>query len=196
MNDDRHAEAGATNLQRVSVAEFIQELETSATLEAAGYGLHLEVHPVGSDVTIAVDWQLLMSAVANLLQNAFKYTHPHGHVELNVRATDEHVLIDVCDECGGLPPGKAEELFRPFTQRSADRSGLGLGLGLSIALKAARANARDIRVRDIPGKGCVFTVELPRESPPATPIFGTSPWRDAAPNESSVPGAGGRTGLR
>jgi C4-dicarboxylate-specific signal transduction histidine kinase len=42
--------------------------------------------------------------------------------------TSERVLIDVKDECRGLPPGKVEELFRPFEQGGADKTGLGLGL--------------------------------------------------------------------
>jgi len=73
------------------------------------------------------------------------------------------VLIDVQDECGGLPPGKAEELFKPFEQRGADRT--GLGLGLSISLKGVRASGGEIRVRDLPGSGCMFTVDLPRAAP-------------------------------
>ncbi|HWZ87208.1 MAG TPA: ATP-binding protein, partial [Polyangiaceae bacterium] len=103
---------------------------------------------------------------SNLLQNAFKYSRPRGHVALTTRITSDRVLIDISDECGGLPRGKAEEMFRPFTQGSSDRS--GLGLGLSIALNAARANSGDIHVQDIPGKGCIFTIDLPRRSmPPA-----------------------------
>jgi C4-dicarboxylate-specific signal transduction histidine kinase len=71
----------------------------------------------------------------------------------------------VCDECGGLPPGKAEELFRPFTLGSSDRT--GLGLGLSIALSATRANLGNLYVRDVPAKGCVFTIELLRAASPS-----------------------------
>ncbi|MCU0688081.1 MAG: HAMP domain-containing histidine kinase [Polyangiaceae bacterium] len=104
-----------------------------------------------------------VSIVGNLLQNAFKYTRPHSHVSLRAHADDKHVFIDVEDECGGLPPGKQDELFAPFSQGSADRS--GLGLGLTISLRGARALGGELHVRNLPGKGCVFSVELPR--PPA-----------------------------
>jgi signal transduction histidine kinase len=70
------------------------------------------------------------------------------------------VLVEVEDECGGLPPGKAAELFRPFQQAGSDRT--GLGLGLSITRKSIEANGGLVRVRDIPGTGCVFTIDLPR----------------------------------
>jgi signal transduction histidine kinase len=160
-------EAGKPRLERVSVSDFIAEVEVSATMQAEGYGLRLTVDAVDSDVTIDADWQLLSSAVSNLLQNAFKFTRAGGHVTLTTHATADRVLIDVCDECGGLPPGKAEDLFQPFTRRSVDRS--GLGLGLTIAMSAVRANSGDLRVRDIPGTGCVFTIDLPRSPPKAVP---------------------------
>ena len=69
------------------------------------------------------------------------------------------VLIEVEDECGGLPPGRAEDLFRSFEQRSADRS--GLGLGLAIARESVETNGGVIRARSLPSKGCIFTVDLP-----------------------------------
>ena len=159
-------EAGKPKLERVPVADFLAEVEVGAVMQAEGYGLKLTVDSVDSDVTVDADWQLLSSAVSNLLQNAFKFTKPGGHVALAARVTPDRVLIDVRDECGGLPPGKAEELFRPFTRQGSDRS--GLGLGLSIAINAARANSGNLHVRDIPGTGCVFTVDLPRQSSPKT----------------------------
>jgi signal transduction histidine kinase len=128
-------------------------------MQAEVLGLKLEVHSLGADVAIDADRQLLAAAMSNLLQNAFKFT-PSGSVVLTARATEDRVFLEVADECGGLPPGKAEELFRPFTQRSADRS--GLGLGLAIALRSARACGAELQVRDVPGHGCVFTIELPR----------------------------------
>ena len=51
-------------------------------------------------------------------------------------------------------------MFEPFTQRHADRS--GLGLGLTIARRAVETIGGTLRVRNLPGVGCVFTVELPR----------------------------------
>jgi len=70
------------------------------------------------------------------------------------------VLIEVQDECGGLPSGDVNELFRSFEQRSADRSGMDLGLAFS--RWGAEANDGRIYARNLPGRGCVFTVDLPR----------------------------------
>jgi signal transduction histidine kinase len=159
-------ETGTPKLGPISMVEFMEEMQVSGAVHAEGYGLQLTVEPVDRDLIVDADWQLLASAVSNLLQNAFKFSRAAGHVSLAAHATADRVLIDVCDECGGLPPGKVQNLFRPFIQGSPDRS--GIGLGLSIALSAVRANAGDIHVRDIPGKGCVFTIDLPRR--PRAPV--------------------------
>jgi len=81
-------------------------------------------------------------------------------VHLDAYAVADRIHIDVRDRCGGLPAGSAEHLFDKFHQAGADRS--GLGLGLSIARRSVEANEGTLRVRDLPGTGCVFTIDLPR----------------------------------
>jgi signal transduction histidine kinase len=157
-------DVGIEHHERISVNDFLGEVQIGASMLAAARGLRFAVTLVDATVTIEGDRQILAAAVSNLLQNAFKFTRRHGTVTLKAHATADRVLVDVEDECGGLPPGKAEELFRPFEQRGADRS--GVGLGLSISRQAAEAHGGEIRVRDVPGKGCVFTLDLPRKPPP------------------------------
>jgi signal transduction histidine kinase len=158
-------EAGVPSLRRLSVTEFIEEIEVSASMEAEALGIHLTVKCDEGDMAIDADQQLLSSAVTNLIQNALKFTRPHGSVWLTARAADDRVLIEVRDQCGGLAPGQADEFFRPFSRGGSNRS--GLGLGLTIAQSATRANAGEIHVRDIPGDGCVFTIDLPLQPPHA-----------------------------
>lgn len=154
-------ESSVHRRETILVAEFVEELEIGALLEAKARGHQLTVCPVDYGLVIEADRQLLAAAMGNLLQNAFKFTRDPGHVWLRTHATGDQVLLDVEDQCGGLPPGRAETLFRPFQQRSVDRT--GVGLGLSISRKAVNLNGGEIRVRDLPGKGCIFTVELPRK---------------------------------
>ena len=130
-------------------------------MQAQAHGVHLIVSPAARDASIEGDRQILFAAIGNLLQNAFKFSRKGGTVSLTASVTPERVLFEVQDECGGLPPGKVEELFVPFSQRGDDRT--GVGLGLNISLKAARANGGEISVRDLPRKGCVFTLNLPRK---------------------------------
>jgi signal transduction histidine kinase len=156
-------EAGIQTPERVSVRQFVEELEVGAAMEANARNLTLAVTQVELGVDVEVDRQLLAAAVTNLLQNAFKFTHANGHVSLKASSTKSRVVIEVEDECGGLPPGKADELFRPFEQRGVNR--MGLGLGLSISRKSVEAIGGEIRVRDIPGTGCAFVIDLPRLPP-------------------------------
>jgi signal transduction histidine kinase len=156
---------GIQNRDRFLVSEFIQELAPAATLEASARGIGLTVIPVEEGVAIEADRQVLAAVVGNLLQNAFKFTRPRTNVTLRVSASAERVLIEIQDECGGLPAGNASELFRPFEQRSADRTGVGLGLAFS--RWGVEANNGRIYAHDLPDKGCVFTLELPRLPVPA-----------------------------
>jgi signal transduction histidine kinase len=149
--------------ERLSMRTLIEEIEVGAALEADGRGITLSVTTVDPGVDVLADRQLLAAAVANVLQNAFKFTRPHGHVGLRASCTGERVYVEVQDECGGLPTGEPEELFGPFKQRSRDRT--GLGLGLPITRRSVEANGGEIRIRDLPGVGCVVTIDLPRLTP-------------------------------
>lgn len=151
--------AGIKRREHVSLAEFIEEVEVAATIEAKARGLQLTVTPVPQGVSVEVDRQTLAAAVANLLQNAFKFTRPAGHVLVGTHVDVDRAFIAIEDECGGLA-GKAEDLFGLFEQRGRDRS--GLGLGLAIAREGISANGGEITVRSIAGRGCIFTVSLPR----------------------------------
>lgn len=154
-------EAGLLHREHVHLAQLIEEVALSAAIEATARGISLTVAAVDGRVVIDVDRPLIAAAVANLLQNAFKFSRPNGAVVLRTDATSAtgRVLIDVEDECGGLPPGTAKSLFLPFEQSGPDRS--GLGLGLAIARESVEINGGLIRVRNLTGVGCVFTIDLP-----------------------------------
>lgn len=155
-------EAGPPHKERILVADLLEEIEIAATMQAKNHDVQLSIIPAESGLMVDGDALILSSIITNLVQNACKFTRANGHVRLCTRVTSDRVLIDVADECGGLPPGKAEELFRIYEQRGANRS--GLGLGLAISLKGARAIGGDISVRNQPGTGCVFIVDLRRSS--------------------------------
>ena len=146
--------------QPLSVASLIAEIKISALLEAQNRQCGLTVTAVDPTIAVDVDRDLLFAAVGNLLQNAFKFTQHGTTVSLNARAVGNRILIEVEDHCGGLPPGNAEKMFTPFAQSGEDKS--GLGLGLSICRRSVEANHGIVSVRDRPGSGCVFTIDLPR----------------------------------
>jgi signal transduction histidine kinase len=138
----------------------VKRIEIIGALEAKIKSIRFTVEPVASDIVINVDPQMLSAAVSNLLQNAFKFTWPFGHVLLKTHATEDQVRILVEDQCGGLAPGKEADLFRPFSQHDDNRS--GIGLGLTITRQTVESNGGKVSVSNVAGHGCVFTIELPR----------------------------------
>jgi signal transduction histidine kinase len=143
-----------------SLAAFIAAAKGAADLDADTRGCKLTVTEVDPLLGVEGDHDLLLAALANLLNNAFKFTHPHTEVTLNAYAMGDRIFIDVKDHCGGLPPGNAEKMFTPFSQRGKDKT--GLGLGLSIARQSVAADGGVLSVANTPGTGCTFTISLPR----------------------------------
>jgi len=156
-------DGGAAPLrERIEIGGFIAEVRVAAALEASQKGCALSVLHVEPGMFVQADRHILASAVSNLLQNAFKFTRAESQVLLKAHSSDGRVLIEVQDECGGLAEGAQELIFRPFQQRGANRSGVGLGLSLS--RKGIESFGGSLSVRNIPARGCVFTIDLPRKS--------------------------------
>jgi signal transduction histidine kinase len=169
-------DAGMQNLERVPVWEVLTEVQIGASMVARKRGLQFVVTSVDHAVIVEADRQTLCAAVANLVQNALKFTRRGTTVTLRANATASRVLIDVEDECGGLPPGEAEDLLQPFSQQGRDRT--GLGLGLSICVKAVKAIGGELHIKNLAGKGCIFTIDLPKQPPPPTSIHARDRTRD------------------
>ena len=160
LTDVRLAAGLPSQSRRINLAQFIAGIEATASLEAQSRGCELSVAGVDRQLFVEVDEELLSSALGNLLQNAFKFTAHGTRVSLSTQVVGDRIRLDVQDHCGGLPPGNPEELFLPFRQSSTDKS--GVGLGLSICRRSVEANSGVLTVRDLPGSGCVFSIDLPR----------------------------------
>ena len=148
-----------------SLALFIADAASEAALKASERGCALAAPAVDHDLGIAGNRERLLAALANLLGNAFKFSQPHTEVVLFAYAAGDRVYIDVEDHCGGLTAGNVEQMFKPFSQRHDDKT--GLGLGLVIARQSVEADAGTLTVRNVAGTGCVFTISLPRHKLPS-----------------------------
>lgn len=144
--------------ERVELGELLADAELVAGGEAESREVEIHVH-VEQDVTLEIDRRLVRSALNNIVRNAVKYTARGTTIDIRSRIDGGHVIIEVEDGCGGLPPGKVEAAFAPFVRLTTREP--GFGLGLAIAKQAVDAHAGTIRVQDLPGKGCIFVLELP-----------------------------------
>lgn len=143
----------------VSLLQIVNQLMVTAEIEAQLKNQTLEID-IDPTLVAEADQQLVYSAVFNLIQNAIKYTHAGGKIQIRGAFVEKNIVIEVEDECGGLS-ARASELFKPFEQQHKNQK--GLGLGLTIAQKAINLNNGTISVRNLPGKGCIFTITLPKK---------------------------------
>jgi signal transduction histidine kinase len=161
LSDVRRA-SGINRHDAFELGPFLREVAATAELHAHHRGLTFAMDAATTG-SIEGDRELLMSAVMNLVHNALKFTRPGGNVWLQGVTSSTRLSLSVEDQCGGIPDSD-RGVFASFTdRRGADRS--GLGLGLSIAKTVIRAHNGDITVRNMPGAGCVFTIDLPLVAP-------------------------------
>jgi signal transduction histidine kinase len=144
--------------QSTTLKSLFEEAELAVVSEAESKSIEIRLL-VGSDLQVGLDIRLVRSALGNLLRNGVKYTTAGGTVEVRGSINNGRVIIEVEDGCGGLPPGRVEKAFAPFVRMDTGQA--GFGLGLAIAKQAVDAHGGTIRVQNLPGKGCVFVLELP-----------------------------------
>jgi signal transduction histidine kinase len=149
---------GVVSPSDIGLRAFCEEIVAEGRPQIQEKNLRVEV-AIGEALTLRADPRLLRSALTNLVRNALKFTHPASTVKVRGEIAGNEVMVEVEDECGGLPPSAMERMFTPFTQADQDRT--GFGLGLPIARAAAEAQGGSLTVRNIADKGCVFRLSLP-----------------------------------
>ena len=106
-----------------------------------------------------------MRMIANLLDNAIKYTPPDGSIKVVTHLVDhQSVQIEIKDTGVGISPEDLPHIFERFFRCDPSRSQAGTGLGLSFARAVARAHDGDISVVSEPQKGTTFKINLPRKT--------------------------------
>ena len=112
--------------------------------------------------SVRVDVDAIERVVANLVQNAAKYSPPHGHIDISAQLVDFGTLeLAVDDEGPGVPVADRERIFEPFFRNQPDVPGHGLGLAICEAI--VHAHGGNIRVGDSPSGGAHFSIRLPIE---------------------------------
>jgi signal transduction histidine kinase len=154
--------ASGVELRRepTTLRTLLAAIEVAAASDAEARGVELAMH-IEQDIDLLVDSRLMHSALSNVVRNAIKYTGHGGVIEVRSRVAGDRVVVEVEDACGGLPPGQVEQAFAPFVRLGTDQAQPGFGLGLAIAKQAVDAHGGSLRVQNLPGKGCIFCLELP-----------------------------------
>ena len=158
LADVRVAAGMPARRELIPLPELVSELQASVSLEARQRGCQVVVYATGVGLAVEGDRELLAAAVGNLLHNAFKFTQHGSEVSLAAYCREDRVLIQVADHCGGLADGAAHALLERSAQSASDTS------GLAICRRAVEANGGSLRTRNLPGTGCIFTIDLPRRS--------------------------------
>ncbi len=132
---------------------------------AAAAGINLQVHPGVTGALVACDRRLVVSAIANLIDNAVKYSEPGSPVTVSTSLDGERVEVAVRDAGIGIPGRDLERIFERFyrVDQARSRATGGTGLGLAIVRHVARAHGGDITVESIEGQGSTFRFVLPLE---------------------------------
>ena len=117
---------------------------------------------LAENVTVRADIALLTRLLDNLLENAFKYGKPDGHVRVFVRASGGEALLSVRDDGIGISPEHQEKIWQRFYQVDSSRGvDSGVGLGLAMVRQIASIHGGRMTLESMPGAGSTFTLHLP-----------------------------------
>lgn len=112
---------------------------------------------------ICGDREALRTLVRNLVDNAVRYSPPHGSVQVRTRATTNEAVLEVSDHGSGIPPEERERVFDRFYRRAGAQEN-GTGLGLAIVKAIADRHGARVELNEAPGGGLNVTVSFPKPS--------------------------------
>ena len=147
--------------EEMDASELVREACDLYEPAAADKGIALNCD-IGKDIGTTGDKRMIRRMVANLIDNAIKYTPSGGSVDVRLSRGGTGLLSLAISDTGiGISPGDLPRIFERFYRGDRSRSETGLGLGLSLARAIARAHGGDIAVTSVPDRGSTFTVTLP-----------------------------------
>lgn len=149
---------------RADLAGIIAAAVETSRPVIEGRAHQLTLSSCAESLVVNADPTRLTQVFSNLLNNAAKYTAPHGHVRLTIMQEDGVAKVSVADNGEGIPAERLTQVFDPFVQisRPGHSPGDGLGIGLTLAERLVKLHGGTIEVRsDGPGRGSEFVVRLP-----------------------------------
>ncbi len=137
-------------------------------------------------LSVTGDRDRLRQVLANLVDNAIKYTPPGGRVTVSAAADGDSIRIEVADTGIGIAAHDLPRIWERLYRGDHSRAERGLGLGLSLVRAIVRAHGGTVDVKTELGRGSTFTIRLPKVHPPRTVrvwvrILGSEPWLNLEP---------------
>ncbi|KIX10944.1 sensor histidine kinase [Dethiosulfatarculus sandiegensis] len=162
VSDVSEAETGIMQLttSETDLAAILAEVVELYDYVAEDKGIEMALTGLNS-LTAEVDKNRIRQVVANLLDNAVKYTPQGGRVEVNLASENESALITVKDNGMGISPQDQPRVFDRLYRGDRSRSQRGMGLGLSLVKAVIKAHKGEVSLLSSPGQGSSFTVKLP-----------------------------------
>ncbi|MGJ9696912.1 sensor histidine kinase [Actinotignum sp. GS-2025a] len=175
-----------TTTELVDVDAVVAESVARMDVEAANRGVKI-VSGGQPGLTVYGDRRMLATAIRNLLDNAVRYTRPHGRVSIATSLADGRVLISVVDQGEGIEAAQRERIFERFYRGDAarDRNSGGSGIGLAIVKHVVQDHGGRIKLWSKVGQGSTFTICLPEPYIPDT-AAGSEPAGSSVPAGSAA----------
>jgi PAS domain S-box-containing protein len=154
--------SGQLALERAStdIVELVRRTASSFA-ETTGRDIRFDVRDGGPEVHANVDGLRLEEVVANLLDNAVKYSPAATPIEVELMIAEDAVQVAVRDHGDGVPPGERERIFEPFERLERKKS--GVGLGLHVAREIMSLHGGSLSLDGPPGGGARFVLSVPRD---------------------------------
>lgn len=155
---------------------------TRETVDAFAHGLSrhhvkFDVHLEGAGSYVRADPAALEQVIANLLDNAVKYSGPIKEITVRVRGERSMAIVEITDRGVGVPPADQARIFERFYRVPSAAHRPGFGLGLPIVRELVHAHGGRVEMTSLPGVGSTFRVSLPRVA--AAPVVTPSPAFDS-----------------
>ena len=171
LMDISEAETGtmALRVEATNLADLIRQTVELYEDLAEEHGVHLETN-APEELKIDVDRARMRQVLANLLDNALKYTPGGGRVEISGTRAGEEAVLTIGDTGVGIPTNELPHIWNRLYRGDKSRSTRGLGLGLSLVKAIVEAHGGRVEVESTPGVGSRFTIRLPAQPANLSPM--------------------------
>jgi two-component system, OmpR family, sensor histidine kinase KdpD len=158
------ADAVRPNLDQIGIDDVV-----STTVASLPHGERVDLRFSPDLPPVLADAGLLDRVVANLIENALRYSSPRARVLLTTSQVGDRVQLHVVDRGPGVPDAQKEQIFEAFRRLGDTRAGEGLGLGLAVSRGLTEALGGQLTAEDTPGGGLTMVVDLPVALPRTVP---------------------------